>query len=417
MALLDGHGRARPAALIVAAALGCEVHGFIGSNATLGSGDDASAETTSVGTGDDDDGTTLGSADESADDDHHEDESDGEDTSDVRFDLGQPDAPPGCDVPPPFPSCDTHDDDPFHALGMNCADTNGPQVSGQFTGHEDAIAVHTGQLGAHEAFAPREGEKFVVLSTGRAGDLTLSPEELADEYPGRCSTVVNGAPSNAACPSTTLMDLDGVPPDDSPMYMLPEPLDVRRVSDIDDCWEDPNLVGTGDCSNTLWDPWLKGGKAFDYAELRMNTQVPEGMNGFAFDFAFFSIEYPLYQEHEAPFNDMFVAWLDSERWTGNVSFDEEGSPISVTSVLFNYKDATSEQCPGPCNAPQLGGFAAENHGGTKWLTSTAPVRPGEDVTVVFAIFDNADATFDSMVILDHFEWTCSGAPPFTTPAG
>jgi hypothetical protein len=415
MALLDGRGRSRSATLIVAAVLGCEVHGFIGSNATLGSGDDDSAGTTSVGTADDD-GTTLPTNAESADEDDDDDASESDETSDYRFDLGVPDAEPGCEQPSPWPSCDTYDDDPWHAMGLNCADTSGPQVQGEFTGHAEAIAVHSGRLGMDDTFGPREGEKFVVLSTGRAADLPMSPAELADAYPARCTTL-NGVPNNASCPSTAFMDYDGVPPDDTPMYVLPKPLDVRRVSQTEDCWEDPNLVGMGDCSNTLYEPWLKGGQALDYAELRMTTQVPEAMNGFAFDFAFFSTEYPLYAIHEAPFNDMFVAWLESERWTGNISFDEEGSPISVVSVLFNYKDAQSSQCPGPCNAPALHGFAAENHGGTKWLTSTAPVRPGEEVTLIFAIFDNADAIFDSMVILDHFEWTCSGAPPFTTPAG
>jgi len=414
MALLVGRGRSRSATLIVVAALGCEVHGFIGSNATIGSGNDDSAEGTSSGSADDD-GTTLSTLGETADDDHHEDESDGEETSDVRFDLGVPDAEPACETPP-WPSCDTHDDDLWHAVGLNCADTSGPQVVGEFNGYADAIAVHSGKLGTHDEFSPREGDKFVVLSTGRAADLTLSPAELAAEYPGRCGPI-NGQPDNRACPSTVLMNLDGAPPDEAPLYTLPKPLDVRRVSDTEDCWEDPSLVGTGDCSNTLWDPWLKGGAAYDYSELRMSAKVPEGMNGFAFDFAFFSIEYPLYELHEAPFNDMFVAWLESERWTGNVSFDEEGNPISVKTVFFDYKDAPSDQCPGLCTAPQLAGFAAENHGGTRWLTSSAPVRPDEDVTLVFAIFDNADAIFDSMVILDHFEWTCSGAPPFTTTAG
>jgi len=200
------------------------------------------------------------------------------------------------------------------------------------------------------------------------------------------------------------------------LFALPEPIDVRRVHTDLNCTDDPDLVGTGDCSNTLWDPWLKSGQAWDYGEMRMTATVPEEMDGLSYDFAFFSIEYPLFAEHGSPFNDMYIAWLDSESWTGNISFDSEGNAISVNAALLDYKDASTEQCPG-CTAPQLAGFAAQGHAGTKWLTTTAPVRSGEEITLVLSLFDMADGVFDSMVVLDHFQWTCSGEPPFTTPAG
>ena len=59
----------------------------------------------------------------------------------------------------------------------------------------------------------------------------------------------------------------------------------------------------------------------------------------------------------------------------------------------------------------------EGHAGTKWLQTTAPVHAGEEISLLFAIFDLTDGAYDSMVALDHFEWTCSGAPPFTKPVG
>jgi hypothetical protein len=268
----------------------------------------------------------------------------------------------------------------------------------------------------------------------------MTPAQIVDKY--KTDTGETGLchdddepPYNDWCPNTAFMEADGVQPDDTPLFALPEPMDVRKVDNTGtDCWEDPSLVGTGDCSNTLWEPWLeKEGQAWDYTELRMKTEVPEGIDGLQFDFAFFSMEYPRYFLHDDPagegdfdepgdlLNDMFVAWLESERWTGNISFDRDGNPISVKTVLFDYKDAEVPGLPcvpGPiCNAEQLTGFAAENHGGTKWLTTSAPVQPGEEITLIFALFDNQHASFDSMVILDHFEWTCSGAPPFTAPAG
>ncbi len=416
MVLLVGLGRSRAATLIVTIACGCEVHGFIGSNASADSaGDDASAESTG-GVSLDDDGTSNVSADDSADtqgdDGQDDDADDGADDSGIRFDLGQPDATPVCEDPRPLPSCDSQSVDVANAMGLNCGANAGDDgfVDVEFTGFDEAMTVHSGKPGFSDAFLPREGDKFVVLSTGRAADFTMSPVQLKNAYPVECDT-------NDACPSTQFMD----PLVDTPLFSLPEPIDLRPVSDVgENCWEDPGLVGTGDCSNTLYSPWLKGGRAYDYGELRMSATVPEGMNGFSFDFAFFSIEYPLYAAHPEAINDVYLTWLESERWTGNISFDESGDPISVKSVFFDYKDADDPGdggCVGPCIAPQLHGFAAQDHGGTKWLTSSAPVRPGEDITLIFAIFDNMDSSFDSMTILDHFEWTCSGAPPFTTPAG
>ncbi|HET6584560.1 MAG TPA: choice-of-anchor L domain-containing protein [Nannocystaceae bacterium] len=402
----------------IVVAAGCEVHGLVGSNASAGGdgGDDVVGET-SIGVADDDGGTTQSGVD-GADESHEE--TGGEDTTGPRFDVGLPDAPAGCNLPDRWPSCDSLDDNPFHAMGFNCGDT-GPRLDvGEYEGYPGTMTVHSGRLGTYpgpppgNGFAPREGEKFVVLSTGDATELAMSRLELRNKY-----SSVDGHPcqnadqANGGCPSSVMMDIDGTLPDDQPLYTLPDPIDVRPSDG--DCGENPEFVGSGDCSNSLMQEWLKGGRAYDYGQLRMTTTVPSGVDGFTFDFAFFSVEYPLYPDHESLFNDMFVVWLDSESWTGNVSFDSSGHVISVNSVLFDYR-APSETCPN-CQAPQLQGFAADGHGGTEWLTTTAPVRPDEQMTLVFALFDMGDATFDSMAILDHFEWTCSGVPPFTTPAG
>ena len=58
----------------------------------------------------------------------------------------------------------------------------------------------------------------------------------------------------------------------------------------------------------------------------------------------------------------------------------------------------------------------DGHGATRWLTTQATVVPGEDITVVFAIFDMGDSVLDSYVFLDNFLWGCEGGnPPSTTP--
>jgi hypothetical protein len=389
-----GRGLPRAAALALAVASGCEVHGLVGSDlAATGGGSGGFGSGSGGADGDETGGPTTAITEPG-----ESSSADGDETSGVRFDVPPPDAPESCDAPYALP-CDGASNDPLNALGLNC--DGGPTVTGTFRGHETAMTVHEGKLGSSSAYPPREGSKFVILSTGVATDLALSPAELQAADPS-CVPL--------ACPSTQHSS--------EVLALLPEPIDVRQVSKEGvDCVEDKTLVGTGDCSNTLFEQYVAGSGALDYAELRIDTVVPSGVDGLAYDFAFFSVEYPTRMEHESPFNDMYVAWLESENWTGNVSFDEFGHPISATGVFLDYKDSPSAACPEPCNAPELHGFAMEGHAATKWLETTAPVVEGEVISLLFAIFDLTDGSYDSMVALDHFEWTCSDAPPFTRPVG
>ncbi|MFO0631399.1 MAG: choice-of-anchor L domain-containing protein [Nannocystaceae bacterium] len=378
-------------ALAVACAcsmLACEVGGLVGSNA---SGDGTG------GTGGSDEGTPTSGGSSGASSLDTGAEGSGSDTTGFRFDVALPDAPASC-MPPMYDACDADDQDPFHALGLGCP--GDPGVQGSFRGHPSALMVQHGQLGTSGEYAPREGERFVVLSTGVAAQLPRTPDELKLEDPD-CNP--------RSCPSTQHSD--------EVLGVLPEPIDVRRVSSSGvDCKDDPGLIGTGDCSNSLEDEFLRGGGAYDYAELRFSTAVPLGVDGLSYEFAFFTVEYPDYVNHAAPYSDMYLAWLESEAWTGNISFDALGHAITVNGVLLDYKDAPSTACP-DCSAPELEGFAMQGHGATRWLNTTAPVQAGELVTLVFAIFDMNNGVYDSLVALDHFEWTCSGAPPFTTPVG
>ena len=72
-------------------------------------------------------------------------------------------------------------------------------------------------------------------------------------------------------------------------------------------------------------------------------------------------------------------------------------------------------CPAPCVAPELKGTALEGHGATRWLTTKAPVEPGDEITLVLGIIDLADDKLDSMVLLDNFRWDCVGGDPHTDP--
>ncbi|MFO7567646.1 MAG: choice-of-anchor L domain-containing protein [Enhygromyxa sp.] len=308
-------------------------------------------------------------------------------TSGTKFDLAQvPDGNAnsgGCILPQHQP-CDANSNDPWHAIGVNCPGEY--QVNAAFTGDPQALYVLNGQLGTYNppTYPVLEGSKMVILSSGVAQQLTQAGAYASTALPGN-------DPGN-----------------------LPAPLTPNPVSANETCNDNPALVGTGDCSNTIQVQWNQGNGAYDYAEMRMTGTVPIGASGFSYNFAFFSTEYPVY--YKSSFNDMYIAWLESEIWTGNVSFDEMGNPISLNAGFLDYKDAPNpHDCPAPCSAPELQGTAMQGHAGTKWLSTSAGVVPGEDFTIVFAIFDLSDNILDSVVIIDNFEWNCDGGPPVTIP--
>ncbi|HVI01502.1 MAG TPA: choice-of-anchor L domain-containing protein [Enhygromyxa sp.] len=287
-----------------------------------------------------------------------------------------------CDVPPHVP-CDAAADTPIaRAIGLNCP--NEPQVTISTSGSAQAIGKRTG-FGNTNAFDPQEGSQFVAMGSGRVADLDA----------------LNGCNS----------DLGAFDPGN-----LPAPLVGSNVGG-QTCADNPALVGMGDCSNTI--EAQLAGSANDYTELRFTAQVPTTVNSLSYSLAFFSYEYPEWYQSE--YNDMYIGWLESEVWTGNISFDEAGAPISLNAGFLDYRDAAAfndPQCAGGCSAPELHNTCMQGHAGTKWLTTTAGVQPGETITVVFAIFDMSDSILDSYVFLDNFSWGCDGdAPPTTVPIG
>ncbi len=305
----------------------------------------------------------------------------------VVWDVGILTDVPGstCGAPTSIP-CDDDDDDPWHAMGINC--DVGPQGEGVANGDPLGFYVHTGNVGTFEPapFPPREGEKILIISSGVASDMVV-PNAGA-------STNIVGFVDNGADP--------------------PPPINVIAVSPTEDCAANDALVGTGDCSNTIQAQWEQGNGANDYVEMRLVTEVPFETYSFSYDFAMFSVEYPVF--YQSSFNDMYIGWLESELWTGNISFDEMGRPISLNAGFLDYKDAPNPiDCPAPCQAPELAGTAMVGHAGTKWLTTTAGVTPGEEITVIFAVFDLSDGILDTVVLLDNFQWGCSGGAPVTIP--
>jgi hypothetical protein len=116
------------------------------------------------------------------------------------------------------------------------------------------------------------------------------------------------------------------------------------------------------------------------------------------------------------FNDTFEANIQSQTFTGNASFDENGAAITVDNVLFDTTCAAG----GPCDPVLLGTRFDDTTGGggtTNWLQTATPVVPGETITLTFRIYDVGDGILDSAVVIDNlvFDGGFTEGGPGTNP--
>jgi hypothetical protein len=319
-------------------------------------------------------------------------ETDSEGTDEIKFDLGSSDLPEEeCDEAEGFPHEPCEDGVALdYATGINCPGE--PEFEMTLAGHPDAASIQS-SFGDTNEWDPREGESFVVLGTGRP-DTAL--------FAVNCNQSDDVDDANHTCGNEHDVGTT-----------LPDPIDPVDVGN-EDCTQNPDLIGTGDCSSSLateWSAGLVGSQcpgANDYAEFRLTAIVPSDATSISFDVAFFTKEYPTWVG--SGWNDMFVAWLESSQWTGNISFDDEGNPLTLNAALFNFKDDAEI-------LPELAGTCMQGNGGTRWLTTTAPVAPGEEIELVLSIFDVGDNAFDSYAFIDNVRFGCEDGPPLTEPAG
>ena len=131
----------------------------------------------------------------------------------------------------------------------------------------------------------------------------------------------------------------------------------------------------------------------DTTTLSLTLTVPPWSSSFSFQFNFMSAEYP--EWIGSVYNDFFTATLSSGAYSGNVSFDAAGNPITINNAFFSVTSSS---------ALSGTGFDGGVGGGTGWLTTTAPVVPGETATLVFSIGDVVDGYWDSTVLIDNFQW-------------
>jgi hypothetical protein len=168
-------------------------------------------------------------------------------------------------------------------------------------------------------------------------------------------------------------------------------------------------------------PMTTTGEPNDITALEVVVRVPLNAQGFSFDFNFFTYEWPGYICSQ--YNDFFVALLSpipAGQTDGNISFDSQGNPVSVNNALLGACGCP-ENPPSPCTAGNkifncpLGnigligtgfGFDTEgtDHAATDWLKTQAPVKPGSEITVRWAVYDSGDGSLDSTSLIDNWQW-------------
>ena len=163
------------------------------------------------------------------------------------------------------------------------------------------------------------------------------------------------------------------------------------------------------------------GEPNDPTGVEVTVRVPSNAHGFSFDFDFFTFEWPGFIC--STFNDFFVAILSPVpmgQTDGNISFDSVGNPVSVNNAFLEVCGCAGNP-PNPCLAGgktfscALGdtdliatGFGFDSgggdHGSTGWLQTTAPVDPGKQITLRWAVYDSGDGALDTTTLIDNWRW-------------
>ena len=252
--------------------------------------------------------------------------------------------------------------------------------------------------------APRGGVSMALLSTGHAaGRGDVNPDY--NDFVSYSGTVTSGLPADwVAANGGNLPNAPGCP--------------------------DPNSTG-----------------ANDPVMFEFDIRVPTNAHSFSLKTNFYSAEFPEWTC--SAYNDFFVVLLDSS-YTGNPAnpmdknlafYTQPGTmnnyPVGVNLAhgntgLFTQCVNGSTGCSGQpgtissciatddllntgfddpsafsCDANSLKG------GATGWLTTSGNVTPGEIIKLRIAIWDTSDHAFDSLAIVDGFQWSVDSTEPGT----
>jgi hypothetical protein len=372
--------------------------------------DDATTDATDDATTDATDDATTDATDDATTDATTEEEE--ESTTTTTTGNGS------CEAPPAYTNCDGMPgqltNDPWRALGVNCPGdlTNSVQAANATMNSNNANAWRVAtQFGSANGQNPNYmvGNYNGKMWAANPGEWTNPDDEV---IPSNTSTAIlvlsTGVVAAANNQGVVLENGDQTGNGDNgnaDAGGLPAPLSSQRGSNN-------GMGGTpfmncdliNDCSDSLYQWWNVNNwnNPDDKLWMQADLTVPPGTEGFVFDFAYFSSEFPVY--YDTQFNDQFIAWSTSEAYTGNLTF-VNGAPLTITSL----EDAGAFQYKG--NAPEFAQTGFANHAGTGWFVARGAAVPEEVFQLTFFISDLGDSILATGVLLDNFRWECAGCIP------
>ncbi len=176
-------------------------------------------------------------------------------------------------------------------------------------------------------------------------------------------------------------------------------------------------------------PSVVTGEPHDSAGLRVVIKTPTNATSLSFNLDFYTYEFPNYICSE--FNDFFVALLTpkpANQQDGNISYDSKGNTISVNAGFLQVchpqvasNGANFDCLLGPDQLAGTGfdvdyfGDPTDNSAATGWLKTSSPLdKPGDQITLDFAIWDSGDGVLDSTVLVDNFLFGLDDTPTAAT---
>jgi hypothetical protein len=203
----------------------------------------------------------------------------------------------------------------------------------------------------------------------------------------------------------------------------------------------------GNLPNAPGCPDPAGAVANDPVMLTLTVRVPSNAKSFSLKSNFFSAEFPEWTCTQ--YNDFFVVLLDST-YAGspanpmdkNLAFYTQPGTMNTYPVGVNLAygntglftqcvngatgclgtPGTISTCTGVTELTQTGfddpasGECDTNSlkgGGTGWLTTSGNVAPGELMKLRIAIWDTSDHLYDSLAVIDGFQWSVDTSQPGT----
>ena len=154
---------------------------------------------------------------------------------------------------------------------------------------------------------------------------------------------------------------------------------------------------------------IRGDTDRDVTILKIDLNVPSGVNYLSFDFQFLTEEFPIFIDPK--FNDAFIAELDNSTWStsggvisapNNFAVLPGNAPVSITGLGYERLDRVRGE-ESAFDGGATGSAGDSSGAATNLLRARTPITPGAH-SLYLSIFDQGDAVQDSTVLIRNLQF-------------